>query len=396
MALLHRPRESPDVSLQRKGRKVYAVWEITLACNLACIHCGSRAGKARKDELSTQEALNVIDQLAECGVTEVTLIGGEAFVRKDWLQLVRAIVQQGMTCTLTTGGYGISRKAAEAMREAGLSQVSVSIDGLEESHDHLRGRKGSWKACFQSLGALREAGVSTACNTQINRLTHPELSALYELLQPAGVGAWQLQLTVPMGNAADRPELLLQPWELLELFPTLALLKARADADGIFFFAGNNIGYYSAEDVAIHRRPDGDWSPWTGCHAGLNTLGIEADGTLKGCPSLPTRAYRGGNLRTQRLKDLLEQAPQLKFNLGARCDHLWGFCASCEYADLCRGGCTWTAHVFFGRSGNNPYCHHRALSQARKGIRERLVAIQAAEGSPFDHGRFELVEESLF
>ena len=392
----HLPREPVRMSLQRQSRKVYAVWEITLACNLACIHCGSRAGQARQDELTTTEALKVVAQLAECGVTEVTLIGGEAFVRKDWLQLVRAIVEQGMTCTLTTGGYGIRAGAAEAMREAGLSQVSVSIDGLEESHDFLRGRPGSWQACFDSLAVLREAGISTSCNTQINRLTHPELSQLYELLLPAGVGAWQLQLTVPMGNAADRPEILLQPWELLDLFPTLAQLKARADADGLYFFPGNNVGYFSSEDMAIHSKADGEWSPWTGCHAGLNTLGIEADGTLKGCPSLPTSAYRGGNLRTDRLRDLLEQAPELRFNLGAHTDHLWGFCAGCDYADLCRGGCTWTAHVFFGRAGNTPYCHHRALIQAQRGVRERLRAVQPAAGRPFDHGRFELVEESLF
>src|SRR5690606_29946956 len=69
-------------------RPIYCVWEITLACDLACRHCGSRAGKARPSELSTEEALSLADQLIELGIREVTLIGGEAYLRPDWLQLV--------------------------------------------------------------------------------------------------------------------------------------------------------------------------------------------------------------------------------------------------------------------------------------------------------------------
>jgi hypothetical protein len=74
---------------------------------------------------------------------------------------------------------------------------------------------------------------------------------------------------------------------------------------------------------------------------------------------------------------------------------LWGFCQTCEFAQLCRGGCSWTAHVFFDRRGNNPYCHHRALTQAKKGIRERFYLEQPATGVPFDNGRFVLIEETL-
>src|SRR5438552_16016210 len=75
-------------------------------------------------------------------------------------------------------------------------------------------------------------------------------------------------------------------------------------------------------------------------------------------------------------------------------EHLWGFCKTCEYAKLCRGGCSWTAHSFFGRRGNNPYCHHRALKQHQNGKRERFVLKRQAKGLPFDHGEFDLIEES--
>jgi MoaA/NifB/PqqE/SkfB family radical SAM enzyme len=77
--------------VDRQHRPIYAVWEITLACDLACRHCGSRAGRQRPDELSTAEALDLVAQMAALGVKEVTLIGGEAYLRDDWLEIVRAM-----------------------------------------------------------------------------------------------------------------------------------------------------------------------------------------------------------------------------------------------------------------------------------------------------------------
>src|SRR5438874_5274697 len=124
-------------------RSGYVVWEITLKCNLACQHCGSRAGDAREKELTTEEAFDLVRQLADSGITEVTLIGGEAYLRPDWLQLIDAIDKAGMLATMVTGGYGISRGTAQKMKDSGLQSVSVSIDGLEKTHDFLRGVKGS-------------------------------------------------------------------------------------------------------------------------------------------------------------------------------------------------------------------------------------------------------------
>jgi radical SAM protein with 4Fe4S-binding SPASM domain len=177
----------------------------------------------------------------------------------------------------------------------------------------------------------------------------------------------------------------------------LARVARRAQADGIVVRAANNIGYFGPYERLI-RGEGGEWSFWKGCGAGINTLGIEADGTLKGCPSLPTRAYAGGNLRDRPLRDILEHAPELNFNVGRgtpeALDALWGFCRTCEFAEICYAGCAWTAHVFFDRRGNNPYCHHRAITHDRLGERERVVLNQQAPGRPFDNGTFALVVES--
>ncbi len=376
-------------------RYVYAVWELTLQCNLGCVHCGSRAVKARPQELNTAEALDLVRQMHQVGVTEVTLIGGEAFLRADWLEIVRGIRAAGMSCTLTTGGYGISATTAQNMSEAGIQQVSVSIDGTRETHDRLRGKSGSWDACFATLRHLRQAGIPISCNTQINRLSAPELPLIYADILAAGCRAWQLAMTVPMGRAADHPEILLQPSELLHVFPLLNELAGRAERDGLLFYPGNNIGYYGPYERRL-RKMQGAGAVWEGCQAGMNTLGIEADGAIKGCPSLPTSTYVGGNIRERTLQEILETAP-LNLNVhqgtpeGTR--HLWGFCRGCDYAELCRGGCTWTSHVFFGQPGNNPYCHHRALMRQKEGMRERLVLETRAPGEPFDHGRFAIEDE---
>ena len=376
----------------------YAVWELTLKCNLACSHCGSRAGDARVNELSTEEALKVVSQLAEVGIKEVTLIGGEAFMRPDWLIIARAISDAGMKCTMTTGGFGISLEMARKMKQAGLALVSISVDGLEETHDHLRGKKGSWQSAFRTMSHLKAVDLTYTCNTQINRLSAPEFPLIYETIRDAGVAAWQFMLTVPMGNAADNAEILLQPYELLDLYPMLARVVSRARREGVYIHAGNNIGYYGPYERFL-KGNGSKWGFYQGCGAGLTNLGIEADGTIKGCPSLPTSAYTGGNIRERSLRDIVEHSQELRFNLGAGTPegtaHMWGFCKTCEFAELCRGGCSWTAHVFFNRRGNNPYCHHRALANAEKGIRERVYPKVAALGLPFDNGEFEIITEPL-
>ena len=93
---------------------VHAVWEITLACDLKCQHCGSRAGKRRPDELSTEECLDLVRQLARMGTREVTLIGGEAYLRRDWLEIIREIRAQGMDCTLQSGGLHLTEERIRA------------------------------------------------------------------------------------------------------------------------------------------------------------------------------------------------------------------------------------------------------------------------------------------
>jgi radical SAM protein with 4Fe4S-binding SPASM domain len=374
-------------------RPIYAVWEITLACDLACRHCGSRAGRRRPDELTTEEALDLVDQLAELEVKEVTLIGGEAYLRDDFFDIVSRIRSHGITVTMTSGGRGLTPALIARAAEAGLAGASISLDGDEETHDRLRGVGGSYRSAIDAMRELRARNMRVACNTQINRLSVPSLPGILETIASHGIHSWQIQLTVPMGRAADEPDVLLQPYDLLEVFPLLATLKKRCDELGVRMWPGNNIGYFGPYESTIrgyHVRGHGG-----SCGAGRASLGIEANGAIKGCPSLPTEEWTGGNIRDARLVDIWERAEPLRYTRDRTTKELWGFCGSCYYADECMSGCTWTSFVAFGRAGNNPYCHHRALEMQREGKRERIQRTHEAPGQPFDHGLFEIIVEPI-
>ena len=389
----HLPLAPVAREIDRTWRPIYAVWELTLACDLACRHCGSRAGRARPDELSTVECLDLVRQMAALGVREVTVIGGEAYLREDWVDIVRAIRQAGLLCTTTTGGRGMTPERAQAAAAAGLQAASVSIDGGEATHDRLRGVAGAYQSALLAAANLRAAGIKLSVNTQINKLSMNELPDVLETIIGLGAYAWQIQLTVAMGRAADAPDVLLQPEDLLLLFPLLARLKTRCEEAGLTLWPGNNIGYFGPHEA--HLRSAFGPGHSSSCGAGCTTLGIEADGAIKGCPSLQTDPWTGGNIRDAPLQDIWERAAPLRYNRDRTVDDLWGYCRTCYYADICRAGCTWTAFSLFGKPGNNPLCHHRALEFRRVGKRERLVQVERAPGAPFDNGRFEIVVEDI-
>ncbi len=370
----------------------FVVWEITLRCDQQCRFCGTRAGRARPDELTTAEALGVVDQLAEMGTVEIAIHGGEAYLRPDWLEIVRAIRAHGIDCTMVTGGRGLSAELAVKAKEAGITAVSVSVDGTEPTHDALRGLRGSHAAAMRALDNLRAAGVPVGCNTQINRKNLRELDAVLDLIASRDVYGWQVQLMVPMGRAAEADDLWLQPYDLLEIMPRVAEARRKCDARGIKLWPGNNVGYFGPYEHLLRAdRSRAGYS--SGCGGGVRVMGLEANGDVKGCSAMGTGGFVGGNVRERSLTDIWDNAPELRFARGFVLDDLWGFCRTCYYGEHCKGGCLWTSSTLLGKTGNNPYCHHRALEMLARGKRERLTLVRAAPGRVRDTARFELSEE---
>jgi MoaA/NifB/PqqE/SkfB family radical SAM enzyme len=286
----------------------YVVWELTLRCDQTCTHCGSRAGDERAKELSTAQALEVVQTLAAMGTREVVLIGGEAYLHPGFLEVVRALREAGIHPAMTTGGMGITPILAQEMAEAGLTQVSVSIDGLETAHDLIRGSKGSFQAAIKAMDAMAQAGIRLAANTNVNRVNRGDLEGLFRLLLARGVKAWQVQITVPLGRAADRPRMILQPYDLLALLPRLATLKKEGLAHGLLLMPGNNLGYFGPEEALMRSMKPETPDHWGGCQAGRYVMGIESNGDVKGCPSLQPD-YIGGNLLQQPLETIWADSP---------------------------------------------------------------------------------------
>src|SRR5512136_1313715 len=178
-------------------------WEITLACNLRCGHCGSRAGQARPDELSGAEAEVVIDDLAALGCRDVSLAGGEPTLRPDWDALVARLAGHGLWVAVVSNGLTWSPEHTRRAKAAGISCMAFSIDGLERTHDCVRKAQDSHRKVLAAIDLCVAAGIPVGAITHITRRSLPELEELHALLGRHGVRTWQVQIGVTLGNLAE-------------------------------------------------------------------------------------------------------------------------------------------------------------------------------------------------
>jgi len=273
---------------------VHVVWEITLACNLKCGHCGSRAGKRRANELSTSECLDVVRQLAAAGTREITLIGGEAYLRRDWLQIAAEIARLGIHCGLQTGARGLTRERIVAAHAAGVRAIGVSVDGLRDLHDEIRGVPGSHDQAIQAIRDIRDVGIEPGVNTQINTLSMPQLTKIFDEITAAGAKYWQVQLTVAMGNAVDNSAMLLQPHQIIDVVDCLARLYHRGRDIGFRVLPGNSIGYFGRHEPHW-RSLTTEITHWNGCTAGETTLASRLTVPSRAVRRCPSRTMRAAN-----------------------------------------------------------------------------------------------------
>ncbi len=339
------------------------VWELTLRCNMRCLHCGSRAGDPRGDELITAEALDLVRRLCDLGLRTITLSGGEPLLRDDWEEIATALAARRVRVNMITNGLLVDLAAARRMKRAGMANLAVSIDGLETRHDAVRARRGSWRAAVGALRACREEGLPTACVSHLNRHNFGEMEALAEILLENGVSDWQLQFGRPMGNLADHQDLVCPPSSVLELLPRMAALARRYEGR-LRVHASDSIGYYS-EDEELLRGGRSIAGVWTGCLAGCRIIGIEANGGIKGCLSMQSEEFLEGNIRSESLADIWRKPGNFRYTREFTVDQLGPGCRSCDLADVCRGGCSWTAWMEGGRTGkfDNPYCYRRQIRE---------------------------------
>lgn len=337
-------------------------WEITLACNLRCRHCGSRAGQARADELTTSEAFAVIDDLATLGCEHVTLAGGEPTLRADWPQLVERLTERGVKTSVLSNGMTWGDEQIAAGKAAGLHQVGFSLDGLAATHELVRRAPGCFGKVLAAIDRSREAQLAVIVVTHVTKRSLPELEALHAVLGDHGVAGWQVQLGVPQGNLADEHEVVLAPEAVLELIPRLAALIDSGRPPRVV--AADNIGYYGPHAATL-RPTEGRIGFWLGCRAGLQVVGLESNGNVKGCLSLPSELngrtdFVEGNVRDRSLIDIWSDPDAFAYNRRFEVSALAGGpCEGCDWAEVCRGGCTFTSVGTHGVPHRFTPCFHR-------------------------------------
>jgi len=346
----------------------FCVWELTLACNLRCRHCGSYAGDPRADELSTEECYRVADELAALGCEKVTLSGGEPTMRPEWAEFGKHLADKGVTVNIISNGWHWTERHLEKAKWAGLLNVAFSLDGFEAAHDQVR-RLGSFQKVVDAIDLCVRGGMPTSVITHINRLNAHELRSFRDFLHEHGVASWQLQPGNPSGAMSDNQDLVISPEDLLWLVPEIAALRTDEVARPIVFPA-DNLGYYGIHEQALRDR-GARIDFWIGCRAGCQVIGIESNGGIKGCLSLPSSRhgrdlFSEGNLRESSLETIWCREGAFSYNRNFTEQQLTGFCAVCRYRDICRGGCSWTAYSHTGTRFDNPYCFYRQAVRHRR------------------------------
>ncbi|NPU84816.1 MAG: heme b synthase [Syntrophaceae bacterium] len=180
-------------------------WEVTRRCNLACVHC--RASSERgpyPGELTTDEGLRLLDDIAAFSRPVIILTGGEPLLREDVYDLAAYGTKKGLRMVLATNGTLVTETVARRMIEAGIQRVSISIDGADAaSHDAFRCVSGAFEGAMAGIEAMRRAGLEFQINTTITRANLAAIGRILDLAVRIGAAAHHIFLLVPTGRGRE-------------------------------------------------------------------------------------------------------------------------------------------------------------------------------------------------
>ena len=304
-------------------------WEVTRACALACRHCRAIAQpRAHPQELTTEEALQLADSIAELAPPMLVLTGGDPMMRRDLPELIHRAASKGLRVALSPAATPRLLHADFAsLRAAGISSLSLSLDGATAgSHDRFRGVPHTFERTLQAAHAAKEAGIMLQINTTLSRSTLPELPAFTELMRQLQPDVWSIFVLVPTGRATldELPDAddLERVWRhLLELRTELPF--AIKTTEGHHYRRVLLQAARAGGEAPRHLIPTRD---------GKGVLFISHIGEVQPSGFLPITL---GNVRTHDLAELYRHHPTM---LRLRDDNaLGGKCGCCEFRTVCGG-----------------------------------------------------------
>jgi AdoMet-dependent heme synthase len=334
-------------------------WEMTRACNLACVHC--RAGacpEADPDELTTEEGRALIDSIAKVAKPILIMTGGEPLLRPDFFDLARYAVKTGLRAVLATNGVLVTPEKAREIAAAGLARVSISLDGPSpEEHDVFRQVQGAFQASVDAVAHLREAGVPVQINTTLTKRNRAKLPQIMKLVEKIGAVAFHVFLLVPTGRARDMAGEEMDPQEyeetLLEFYRLgrSSPLETKATCAPQYYRILREQA--KLEGIEVSEQTFGLNARTRGCLGGLSFVFVSHKGELQPCGYFDLQA---GSVRRSEFAELWEKAPL--FNDLRNFRLLEGKCGKCDYLRFC-GGCRARAYEHTSRyMAEEPYCAH--------------------------------------
>ena len=342
-------------------------WELTYACNLACVHCLSSSGRRDPRELSTAEAKAVLDELRQLQVFYINIGGGEPMIRKDFFDLVEHAVGNGIGVKFSTNGTCLDAVAARRLASMDYLDVQISLDGIDAAtNDPVRGA-GSYAAARRAMDQLAGAGFGPfKISLVVTRHNVDQLDAFKALADSYGA---QLRVTRlrPSGRGADS-------WAALH--PTN---EQQREIYRWLVAHGNDV---LTGDSFFHLNALGEPLPGLNmCGAGRVVCLIDPIGDVYACPFVIHDEFKAGSVRDRGGVTAIWRQSTLFDEL--RQPQSAGACASCGSYDACQGGCM-AAKFFTGLplDGPDPECVH--------GHGEALLAGVGASAAPrpaMDHSR---------
>nr|WTB28366.1 mycofactocin radical SAM maturase [Streptomyces sp. NBC_00830]WTB35716.1 mycofactocin radical SAM maturase [Streptomyces sp. NBC_00830] len=347
---------------------VCLTWELTYACNLSCAHCLSSSGRRDPRELSTAEAMAVIDELEAMQVFYVNIGGGEPTVRPDFFELLDYATAHHVGVKFSTNGVRITREVARRLAATDYVDVQISLDGaVADVNDAVRG-PGSYDTALRAMQNLSDAGMKNfKLSVVCTRHNIPQMDALKEIADTYGA---QLRLTRlrPSGRGAEVwDELHPAPGQQRELYDWLL-------AHGEQVLTGDSFFHLSAYGKALPGL--------NLCGAGRVVCLIDPVGDVYACPFALHDDFLAGNVRQEGGFAGVWRTSELF--LGLREPQTGGACASCSFYDTCKGGCM-AAKFFTGLplDGPDPECvqGHGEHLLARRGTGREWVPRPSSDHS---------------
>jgi len=334
------PDESP---IDFSERPYIVIWEVTQACDLACVHCRACAQPKRNPlELSTEEGKRLIDQIAGMRVPVFVLTGGDPIKRPDLLELIEYGTQVGVRVSLTPSATPLlTREVVRRLKDVGLARLAVSLDGShKEVHDACRGMSGSFDRTMEAIEWANEAGLPVQINTTFSRRNIDDFEQIAALLESKCIALWSVFFLVPTGRGKLGDLLSAEEFELI--FSKLYELSRRASFH-IKTTEAQHYRRYMLQQRAAERR-NGPLAPELGkvhdnvgrAPRGLNDgkgfAFVSHIGEVFPSGFLPCS---GGNVRSQSLSQIYRTSPI--FQQLRDPDELKGKCGACEFRHVCGG-----------------------------------------------------------